>query len=203
MSTKKNVCVLMLVFALCIAMLTACSDASSSSESESYTPVSASDGTPESSVVEEPTQTNDDNETYDPSATGAYEDGSTPEFSGVKLRLTIDGEEVVIAMYDNTAVDALLERLPMEDLSFFDLSGIEKPIEHLEEPLSLGEEEPGYDPVTGEMVIYRPWANFTIFYGDFRYSPELVPLGKVESGLEVLSSKTEDFTGTLELMEAE
>ena len=91
----------------------------------------------------------------------------------------------------------------MEDLSFFDLSGIEKPIERLEEPLSLGEEEPGYDPVTGEMVIYRPWANFTIIYGDFRYSPELVPLGKVESGLEVLSSKTEDFTGTLELMEAE
>lgn len=203
MSTKKNVCVLMLVFALCIAMLTACSDASSSSESESNAFVSASEGTPESSFVEEPTQTNDDNETYDPSATGAYEDGSTPEFSGVKLRLTIDGEEVVIAMYDNTAVDALLERLPMEDLSFFDLSGIEKPIEQLEEPLSLGEEEPGYDPVTGEMVIYRPWANFTIFYGDFRYSPELVPLGKVESGLEVLSSKTEDFTGTLELMEAE
>ena len=148
MKTKKNVCVLMLVFALCIAMLTACSnDAPSSSESESNAPVSASEGTPESSVVEEPTQTNDANETYDPSATGAYEDGSTPEFSGVKLRLTIDGEEVVIAMYDNTAVDALLERLPMEDLSFFDLSGIEKPIERLEEPLSLGEEEPGYDPV--------------------------------------------------------
>ena len=142
-------------------------------------------------------------ETYDPSVTGVYEDGSMPKFSGVKLRLTIDGEEVVIAMYDNTAVDALLERLPMENLSFFDLSGIEKPIERLEEPPSLGEQEPGYDPVIGEMVIYRPWANFTIFYGDFRYSPELVPLGKVESGLEVLSSKTEDFTGTLEHIDYE
>lgn len=73
----------------------------------------------------------------------------------------------------------------------------------MEDPLSPGEEEPGYEPVAGEMVIYRPWANFTIFYGDFRYSDELVPLGKVESGLEVLSSKTEDFTGTLELMETE
>lgn len=133
--------------------------------------------------------------------TGAYEDGSTPQFSGTKLKLTVDGEEIVIAMYDNTAVDALLERLPMEDLSFFDLSGIEKPIQRLDEPLSLGEEEPGYDPVTGEMVIYRPWGNFTIFYGDFRYSEELVPLGKVESGLEVLSSQTDDFTGTLELIE--
>ena len=93
---------------------------------------------------------------YNPTVTGAYEDGRAPEFSGTRLHLTINGEE-----------------------------------------------EPGYDPVTGEMVIYCPWANFTIFYGDFRYSDELVPLGKVESGLEVLSSKTEDFTGVLELIEAE
>ena len=139
---------------------------------------------------------------YDPTETGAYADGSVPAFRGDKLRLTIgEGEEVIIALYDNTAVDALVERLPLDELHFFDLSGIEKPIERLEEPLSLGEEQPGYDPVTGEMVIYRPWGNFTIFYGDFRYSEELVPLGKVERGLEVLSSKTEDFSGTLERME--
>lgn len=109
----------------------------------------------------------------------------------------------MIALYANIAVDALLERLPLKNFSFFNLSGIEKPIERLDEPLSLGEEKPGYDPVTGEMVIYRPWANFTIFYGDFRNSDELVPLGKVESGLEVISSKTEDFTGTLEIAENE
>lgn len=51
------------------------------------------------------------------------------------------------------------------------------------------------------MVIYRPWGNFTIFYGDFRYSDELVPLGKVESGLDVIAGQTEDFTGELEIME--
>lgn len=134
---------------------------------------------------------------------GAYEDGTSPSLSDVKLKLTIAGGEVIIAMYGNTAVDALLERLPLTELSFFDLSGIEKPIERLEEPISLGEEEPGYDPVTGEMVIYRPWANFTIFYGDFRYSPELVPLGIVESGLELLAAQTEDFTGTLERYETD
>ena len=133
--------------------------------------------------------------------TGTYPDGSTPEYSGVKLKLTVDGEEIIIAMYDNTAVDAFLERLPLEDLHFSDLSGIEKPVDRPEEPFSLGDEEPGYDPVTGEMVIYRPWGNFTIFYGDFRHSDELVPLGMVETGLEVLESKTNDFTGTLERME--
>lgn len=133
--------------------------------------------------------------------TGTYPDGSTPAYSGEKLKLTVDGEEIIIAMYDNTAVDAFLERLPLENLSFFDLSGIEKPIQQPEEPFSLGNEEPGYDPIAGEMVIYHPWGNFTIFYGDFRHSDELVPLGKVESGLEILAGKEEDFTGTLERME--
>lgn len=136
--------------------------------------------------------------------TGSYPDGSIPQFSGVKLKLTVnDTDEVIIAMYDNTAVEALLDRLPLTNLSFFDLSNIEKPIERLEEPLSLGEEEPGYDPITGEMVIYRPWGNFTIFYGDFRYSDELVPLGIVESGLEVIAGQTEDFMGALEVLETE
>ena len=77
----------------------------------------------------------------------------------------------------------------------------EKPVYAPDEPFDIAEEEPGYDPVTGEMVIYRPWGNFTIFYGDFRYSDELVPHGKEESGLELLSEKTEDFSGTLELVE--
>lgn len=197
----KKYYLFVLALVLCAAILTACgTDTLPSFEDESSLTVSANNGTSEGVSDEDTAQSED---VYDPTVTGVYENGSTPEFSGVKLRLTIDGEEVVIAMYDNTAVDALLERLPMEDLSFFDLSGIEKPIERLEEPLSLGEEEPGYDPVTGEMVIYRPWANFTIFYGDFRYSPELVPLGKVESGLEFLSRKTEDFTGTLERIDYE
>ena len=90
----------------------------------------------------------------------------------------------------------------MTDLSFYDLSGIEKPAQTPDEPLSIGEEQPGYDPITGEMVIYRPWGNFTIFYGDFRHSDELVPLGIVETGLEVISGQTEDFSGVLEVMES-
>lgn len=98
-------------------------------------------------------------------------------------------------------VEAFLERLPLENQNFYDLSGIEKPAETPDEPFSIGNEEPGYDPASGEMVIYRPWGNYTIFYGDYRHSDELVPLGKVESGLEILAGKAEDFTGTIELME--
>lgn len=85
--------------------------------------------------------------------------------------------------------------------AFCDLSGIEKPARNDGAPFSISDEDPGYDPVTGEMVIYRPWGSFTIFYGDFRHSNELVPLGVVESGLEVLSGEEDDFTGTIEFME--
>ena len=133
--------------------------------------------------------------------TGTYPDGTAPQYSGIRVRLTVDGEEVVIAMYDNTAADAFLQRLPLENISFYDLSGIEKPAKTPDEAFSIAEEKPGYDPVTGEMVIYRPWGNFTIFYGDFRHSDELVPLGKVESGLEILAEKTADFTGTMKRIE--
>ncbi len=163
--------------------------------------------TPDESALpaeeESPTAEPSDDIAMETATAGTYPDGSSPTLSGVKLKLTVNGaEEVIIAMYDNTAADAFVERLPLTDLAFFDLSGIEKPIAAPDEPFSLGEESPGYDPIAGEMVIYRPWGNFTIFYGDFRHSDELVPLGIVERGLDVIAAQTEDFTGVMELMES-
>ncbi len=40
-----------------------------------------------------------------------------PVYSGEKLKLTVDRGDIIIAMYDNTAADAFLERLPLENLS--------------------------------------------------------------------------------------
>lgn len=196
---KKNQAVVSMIAAVCMALaLSACQG------KDTETPLESSIQVQDNSSETNETDGNDDSQTENTTAenpTGAYKDGSTPSYSGQKVKLTIDSGEVVIAMYDNTAVDAFLERLPLTDLSFSDLSGIEKPAEAPEEPFSIEEETPGYDPVTGEMVIYRPRGNFTIFYGDFRYSDELVPLGKVESGLELLAGQEDDFTGTLEIME--
>lgn len=197
-----------LMFALtgmfCIGIcLTACStgteDAGITTEETRNTDTADETGTVVKETAKADTQSDTAGEEQE---TGTYPDGSTPQFSGEKLCLTVNGtDEVIIAMYDNSAADAFLERLPLDDLSFFDLSGIEKPVERPEAPFSLADEEPGYDPVEGEMVIYRPWGNFTIFYGDFRYSDELVPLGKVERGLDVIAEQTDDFTGELEIME--
>lgn len=184
-STLSVVCI--------IGMLSGCQGESQDTDS-----AGTSQETESTSEIQEAEASNEPGSEGD---TGTYEDGSTPEYSGEKIRLMIDGDEVIIAMYDNAAADAFMERLPLEEISFSDLSGIEKPAERPDEPFSIEDVEPGYDPVTGEMVIYRPWGNFTIFYGDFRYSDELVPLGKVESGLEVVSGQTDDFIGTLEVLE--
>lgn len=188
------------IMAVTVLVLGACGNKGESQQADS---MKSQDkvSTEEASIPDISNISEQSNDISEEMVTGTYPDGSTPTYSGEKLKLTVDGEEVIIAMYDNTAVDAFLERLPLENLSFFDLSGIEKPIQQSDEPFSLGEEEPGYDPITGEMVIYRPWGNFTIFYGDFRHSDELVPLGKVESGLDILAGKEDDFTGTLEQIE--
>lgn len=152
---KKNQAVVSMIAAVCMALaLSACQG------KDTETPQDSSTQVQDNSIETNETDGNDDSQTENP--TGAYKDGSTPSYSGQKLKLTIDSGEVVIAMYDNTAVAAFLERLPLTDLSFSDLSGIEKPAEAPEEPFSIEEETPGYDPVTGEMVIYRPWGNFTI-----------------------------------------
>lgn len=190
------------VMAAAVLILGACGNGVESQQSvtlavQNMAPTDETDtDVPEVPIAEEQSSVNSEE-----MLTGIYPDGSIPSYSGEKLKLTVDGEEIIIAMYNNTAADAFLGRLPLEDLSFFDLSGIEKPIQRPEKPFSLGEEEPGYAPIAGEMVIYRPWGNFTIFYGDFRHSDELVPLGKVESGLEILAGKEDDFSGTLERME--
>lgn len=112
------------IMAVAILILGACGDKRESQPTDSsgiQDKVSSEETpAPENSEISEQS-----NSVSEDMLTGTYPDGSTPTYSGEKLKLTVDGEEIIIAMYDNTAVDAFLERLPLENLSFFDLSGIE------------------------------------------------------------------------------
>ena len=36
----------------------------------------------------------------------------------------------------------------------------------------------------GDITYYAPWGNLAIFYRGFRYSPGLIRLGRIESGIE-------------------
>lgn len=113
-----------------------------------------------------------------------------------KLRMNVSGQEVIITLYDTPAASALYELLPME-LDFSDYNNTEK-IAYPDEKLPTEGEPDGCDPDVGDLCLYAPWGNLCVFYKDFGYSRSLIKLGRVESGMDVLSGMTENFTVTLE-----
>lgn len=50
----------------------------------------------------------------------------------------------------------------------------------------------------GDLCLYAPWGNLSVFYQDFRYSNSLILLGHIDSGIDVISSMNGDFSATLE-----
>ncbi len=43
-----------------------------------------------------------------------------------------------------------------------------------------------FDPGVGDLCLYVPWGNLCIFYRDFRESTSLIPLGHIDSGMDVI-----------------
>ena len=51
------------------------------------------------------------------------------------------------------------------------------------------------------MTLYEPWGNLAIFYADAGSSSGLVPMGHVESGLELLATMDGEFEVSVAVME--
>ena len=111
-----------------------------------------------------------------------------------KIRFLLeDGSEIIVALHDNPAADALYDMLPME-LTFEDFNGTEK-IAYLPEELPTDGSPNSCDPDVGSLCYDISWGNLCFFYQDFRISSPLIPLGNVESGgkkLDLAASETAD-----------
>ena len=116
-----------------------------------------------------------------------------------KLKLTVDGQEISITLYDTPAANALYDMLPL-DLTFEDFNGVEK-ISYLSDELPTEGEPDGCNPNVGDFCLYAPWGNLSIFYKDFRYSNSLIKLGHIDSGIDIISSMNENFSAVLEKAE--
>lgn len=114
-----------------------------------------------------------------------------------KLKMTIEGQEIEITLYDTPAANDLYQMLPLE-LTFEDYNSVEK-ISYLEEDLTTEGEPDGCDPDTGDLCLYAPWGNLSIFYQDFRYSEGLIKLGHIDSGMDIISDKKDDFNALIEI----
>lgn len=118
-----------------------------------------------------------------------------------QIQMIAEGKTYTITLHETPAANALYEMLPLE-LTFEDYNGVEK-IAYLREEQQLPTEgEPdGYDPSAGDLCLYAPWGNLSLFYQEFGYSSGLISLGRLETGIDDISAFSDGVTVTLEHME--
>ena len=121
------------------------------------------------------------------------------EDTQTQFRLTFEGGEAVVALENNATTRDFLTMLPTT-LTFEDYAGSEK-ISYLTQDLSTADAPANYDPQVGDVTLYEPWGNLAIFYGDAGSSSGLVPMGRVISGLELLSGMDGEFEVSVAVME--
>ena len=99
-------------------------------------------------------------------------------------------------MLDNPAANSLKEMLPIS-MTFEDFNDTEK-ISFPDVPFTLEGTKRGAAPSKGDILIYEPWGNLCIFYRDGDYSDDLLAVGHIDKGLEILASQDGEFTVVIE-----
>lgn len=121
------------------------------------------------------------------------------EVQSTKIKMTVDGEEIIATMYDNPTSQDFMSRIPLT-LTFEDHNRTEK-ISYLPNTLTTEEAPDGFDLSEGDLTLYTPWGNLAIFYNDFTYSNGLISLGHIDSGIDKLRRMNGEFTVTVEALD--
>ena len=103
----------------------------------------------------------------------------------MKIHLDVDGQSVTATLDDSAAARDFATLLPLS-LTLEDYAVIER-IAYLPRKLVTTGAPAGVKPEAGDINYYAPWGNLAIFYHDFAYSAQLVPLGRISVGLEHLN----------------
>lgn len=118
------------------------------------------------------------------------------ETGAERIKFSFEEKEIVVLLRDNSAARSLLEQLPLI-LKFENYGGTEK-ISYPPEKLDISKAPNNYTPSAGDLTYYAPWGNLAFFHKDYRNSDGLVPLGRIESGIENLQEINGDFSVTIE-----
>ncbi len=123
------------------------------------------------------------------------------ESKQVRVKFTFDGKESIAELEDNSTSRDFRQSMPMT-LHFKDYNETEK---IADPPKSLSKENApdGFVPKPGDLAVYGPWGNISVFYKDFRYSKGLIPMGHFISGLEDLAGMNGDFDAKVEVISKE
>lgn len=113
--------------------------------------------------------------------------------------LTFGNETVTAQLYDNTTSRDLISRLPLT-LSFSDFNNTEK-IAYLPSgsaALDTSDAPQTFTPAAGDLAVYIPWGNISLFYKAFRASSGLAPFGKIDGdGIAKLSQISDNTQVTI------
>ncbi len=97
---------------------------------------------------------------------------------------TEDGRSFTATLGDNPTARDFASLLPLT-LILKDYASTEK-ISDLPKRLSTENAPDGFVPRARDIAYYAPWGNLAIFYQDFRYSPGLIKLGRLDGDLAAL-----------------
>ena len=116
----------------------------------------------------------------------------------MKIRITAGGTVMTATLVDNATSRDFVSLLPLT-VTLEDYAATEK-ITYLPRKLSTKGAPAGSEPAMGDVAYYAPWGNLALFYKDFRYSSGLVRLGRIDAGLEALSTPG-SLKATIELVD--
>lgn len=117
------------------------------------------------------------------------------------LKISVGDEYALVKLDNNDATKDFATMLPLT-IDFQDYNGTEK-IAYLPRNLDTSNTAKGIEPSAGDFTLYEPWGNLAIFYEPFSYSEGLIKLGVIESGLEVLTGQSGNFTATIDFADKE
>lgn len=123
---------------------------------------------------------------------------SLPAFDEFRVRLSFEGGEAIVQLTDNAAARDFVSQLPMTQ-TFEDFNSIEK-ICRLPNELTTEGVEAGVDPDIADVTLYVPWNTLVFYYDDYGYNDDLIPIGHVESGMDLLAAMGDEFEVTMELL---
>lgn len=104
------------------------------------------------------------------------------EANKMKIRFVFDDRTVEATLDDTPSTRDFVSQLPLTfDLE--DYASTEK-IAYLPRKLTTEGAPKGSSSSAGDIAYYAPWGNLVIFYKSFGYASGLIPLGKLDGGLE-------------------
>lgn len=103
----------------------------------------------------------------------------------MKISIRIGDELLTGTLNDSKAARDFAALLPLT-LTLTDYASTEKVCD-LPKQLSREGAPAGFGPSIGDITYYAPWGNLAIFHRDFGYAGGLIPLGKLDSGIDILA----------------